>query len=85
MNVNIRLNSVFSGYLYKRGDNMNNFKYKDLCPLLNCEKEIEVHVDESKPEGEQFVDFYCDYAAEHGCSFKEEDHCPVFEGAVYKQ
>lgn len=73
------------GIFIYRGDNMKSFKYKDLCPLLNCEKEIEVQVDESKPEGEQYVDFYCDYAAEHGCSFKEEDHCPVYEGAVYKE
>lgn len=54
------------GIFIYRGDHMKSFKYKDLCPLLNCEKEIEVQVDESKPEGEQYVDFYCDYAAEHG-------------------
>lgn len=64
---------------------MKDFMYKDLCPLLNCEKEIKVIVDSSNPEGEQVVDFYCDYAAEYGCAFKEEDHCPVFEGAVYRE
>lgn len=64
---------------------MKKFKHKDLCPLLNYEKEIEIYCDESKPKSEKIVDFFCDYAAEYGCVYKEQNICPVYASAVYEE